>query len=92
LNGPTTEINSFYTPHDFLLKLKFSLKVYDGMEMRLIEPESVQMIGVPSDVPYDERVYRIGFNLDQIPVTDRFVLEVLSPEGERLTRFHFDLL
>jgi hypothetical protein len=92
LNGPTTEINSFYTPHDFLLKLKFSLKVYDGMEMRLMEPESVQMIGVPSDIPYDERVYRISFNLDQIPVTDRFVLEVLSPEGERLTRFHFDLL
>ena len=39
-----------------------------------------------------ERVYRINFNLDQIPVTNRFVLEILSPEGERLTRFHFDLL
>jgi hypothetical protein len=87
-----TEINTSYDPLDFLLKLKFSLKAYDGMKMRVIEPESVQMIGVPSDVPFDERVYRINFNLEQIPVTDRFVLEVLSPEGVRLTRFHFDLL
>jgi hypothetical protein len=88
----TTEINSSHDPLDFLLKLKFSLKVYDGIEMRVIDPESMQMIGVPGDIPYDERVYRINFNLEQIPVTDRFVLEVLSPEGERLTRFHFDLL
>ncbi len=92
LAGATSEVNSAYNPSDFLLKLKFSLKVYDGMEMRLIEPESVQMIGVPGDIPYDERVYRVSFNLSQIPVTDRFVLEVLSPEGERLTRFHFGLL
>ena len=92
LSGATTEINSSQDPNDFLLKLKFNLKVYDGLEMRLIQPESVQMIGVPGDVPYDERVYRISFNLDQIPVTNRFVLEILSPEGERLTRFHFDLL
>ena len=92
LTEATTELNSSHDPHDFLLKLKFSLKVYDGMEMRVIEPESVQMIGVPDDIPYDERVYRINFSLEQIPVTDRLVLEVQSPEGERLTRFHFGLL
>jgi hypothetical protein len=50
------------------------------------------MIGVPADVPYDERVYRINFALDKLPITDRCVLEVLSPTGERLTKFHFDLL
>ncbi len=88
----TTQINTSDDPLDFLLKLKFTLKAYNGMEMRVIEPESVQMIGVPAEVPFDERIYRINFNLDQVPVTERFVLEVMSPEGERLTRFHFDLL
>ncbi len=88
----TTQINTSDDPLDFLLKLKFTLKAYNGMEMRVIEPESVQMIGVPAEVPFDERIYRINFNLDQTPVTERFVLEVMSPEGERLTRFHFDLL
>lgn len=92
LTPVTTEINSSHDPLDFLTKLKFILKSYNGMEMRLIEPESVQMIGVPADVPFDERIYRINFDLDQLPVTERFVLEVISPEGERLTRFHFDLL
>ena len=50
------------------------------------------MIGVPADVAYDERVYRISFSGQKIPVSDRCILEVLSPTGERLTRFHFDLL
>jgi len=62
------------------------------MEMSVIEPELVQMIGVPADIAFDERIYRINFNVEQLPVTERFVLEVMSPEGERLTRFHFDLL
>ena len=51
------------------------------------------MIGVPADVPYDERVYRVNFDLpDNEPVTERFVLEVIRPRGERLARLHFSLL
>jgi hypothetical protein len=50
------------------------------------------MIGVPSDISYDERIYRVTFNLNQMPITDRFVLEVRSPEGNRMAKFHFDLL
>jgi len=88
----TTEIDTAHDPLDFLIKLKFTLKAYNGMEMRVIEPELVQMIGVPADIAFDERIYRINFNVEQLPVTERFVLEVMSPEGERLTRFHFDLL
>ena len=88
----TTEINTAHDPLDFLIKLKFTLKAYNGMEMSVIEPELVQMIGVPADIAFDERIYRINFNVEQLPVTERFVLEVMSPEGERLTRFHFDLL
>jgi hypothetical protein len=62
------------------------------LQMREIQPDSVEMIGVPADIAYDERIYRVRFNVDQLPVTDRCVLEVLLPDGERLTRFHFDLL
>ena len=50
------------------------------------------MIGMPADVPADERVYRIGVSVGDMPVVDRFVLEVLSPEGHVLTHFPFSLL
>lgn len=89
---PSDKFTSLETPSDLLLKLKFRLKAYHGLDAREIQPESIQMIGVPADVPYDERVYRISFNVDKLPITDRCVLEVLSPTGERLTKFHFDLL
>ncbi|HEY6971725.1 MAG TPA: hypothetical protein VJA94_21115 [Candidatus Angelobacter sp.] len=92
LAEPTDKVTVSEPLGDFLLKLKFRLKAYHGLEAREIPPESIQMIGVPADVPYDERVYRISFNVDKLPITDRCVLEVLSPTGERLTKFHFDLL
>jgi len=93
LSTPSGEVTSNDSPEDFLLKLKFGLKVFNGIEVREIQPESVEMIGVPADLPYDERVYRVNFNIvDDVPVTDRMVLEVLSSENDRLTRFHFDLL
>ena len=92
LAEPTDKVTISEPLADFLLKIKFRLKAYHGLEAREIPPESIQMIGVPADVPYDERVYRISFNVDKLPVTDRCVLEVLSPTGERLTKFHFDLL
>ena len=46
---------------------------------------------MPPDIPYDERVYQISFDIGRIPITDRVVLEVLSPSGERLCKFHLDL-
>lgn len=93
LSTPSAEVTSNDSPQDFLLKLKFGLKVFNGLQVRDIQPESVEMIGVPADLPYDERIYRVNFNIvKDVPVTDRMVLEVLSPENDRLTRFHFDLL
>jgi len=50
------------------------------------------MIGVPADIPYDERVFRVSFDIGERPVTDRFMLEIYSPEGEQLGRFCFELL
>jgi len=92
LVNPVTGFHGSDNPEDLLLKLRFRMKIYHELEAREVQPDSVQMIGVPADIPYDERIYRINFIVKNVPVTDRCVLEVLSPEGERLTKFHFDLL
>ncbi len=93
LEEPGTTLKTEEDPSQMLTSLKFRLKAYDGLQMRVIDPESTSMIGVPADVPYDERVYRVNFNLPgNEPPTERFVLEVIAPEGERLARLHFSLL
>ncbi len=76
----------------FLLGLKFRLKVYRGLEMKILPPASIKLIGMPADVPYDERVYRVSFDTVNIPVDDRLVLEILTPGGQLLSRFHLELL
>jgi hypothetical protein len=50
------------------------------------------MIGMPADVAYDERVYRITVRADNLPITDRLVIEIISPQGQVLTHFPFSLL
>jgi hypothetical protein len=50
------------------------------------------MIGMPADVPYDERIYRITVNAENLPITDRLVIEIISPQGQVLTHFPFSLL
>jgi hypothetical protein len=50
------------------------------------------MIGVPADVPSDERIYRITLNNVRLPITDRLVVEILTPQGEVLTHFPFSPL
>ncbi len=78
--------------NSFLLRLKFRLKIFKGLEMRIIEPTAIHAIGVPSDVPYEERIYRVSFDTADIPVDARLVMEVLSPGGQLLSRFHLELL
>jgi hypothetical protein len=92
LDGPSESLATSYDPRQFLLKLRFKLKVYHGLERRDIFPQSVTMIGMPGDVPYDERVFRVNFDVENIPVADRLVLDILSPENERVTHFTFGLL
>jgi len=79
-------------PQEFLLKLGFRLKIYDGLRVSVVMPKTVTMIGVPADIAYDERVFRLAFDVGELPLSDRLVLEVLSPEGEYLTHFCFALL
>lgn len=89
---PTDAFSLTEEPQDLLVQLRFRLRAYHALQVEEIQPQSVQIIGVPADVPNDERVYRVSFSLGDMPITDRCVLEVLSPSGERLTKFHFDLL
>ncbi len=92
LDAPASALDFSGNPQDLLLNLKFRIRAYHGLETGEISPESVTMIGVPADVASDERVYRVGVNIGDMPVIDRFVIEVLSPEGEVLTHFPFSLL
>jgi hypothetical protein len=92
IDGPADTIMSPNDPQQFLLKLGFKLRVYDGLEARELPLQSVEIIGVPADIPYDERVFRLSFDVEDLPVTDRVVLVILSPEEEPLTHFAFALL
>ena len=84
-------INETGDMNSFLLGLHFRLKSFRGLRMKVVQPASVTLIGVPADVPYQERVYRVSFNAGDFPVDDRLVMEVLSPKGQLLTRFHLEL-
>jgi hypothetical protein len=89
---PDSSVDIAGDPQELLLKLKFRIRAYNGLESREIEPQSIEMIGVPADVPYDERVYRINVDTGNLPITDRVIIEILSPQGELLTHFPFSLL
>jgi hypothetical protein len=92
LAGKGSELESSDNLNSYLLNLRFQLKVFRGLDMKELEPLSVKLIGVPADTPYDERIYRVSFELPDIPVEDRIVLNVLSPNGECLSKFHLQLL
>ena len=66
--------------------------IFDGLRQIVVQPDSVEMIGMPGEVPYDERIYRVAVDLENIPLTNRVVLEVRDPDGERICKFHLDLI
>ena len=76
---------------DYLLRLQFRVKIFRALQVTVLQPKLVKLVGIPGDVSYDERIYRVSFDLGEVPVADRIVLEVLSPAGHRLTRFHLDM-
>lgn len=78
--------------NELFVQLRFRIKVFHALEYRYIKPAFIENIGMPKDVQYDERIYRIGFDLGTIPIEDRVEMEVISPTGERLCKFHLDLL
>jgi hypothetical protein len=77
--------------NDLMTKLNFRLAIFHGIDKHTLQPDSVENVGMPDDISYDERVYRVGFDIgSQVSVEDRIVLEVLSPQGERLGKFHLE--
>lgn len=77
--------------NEYLLNLRFRLKVFHGIQMREFEPREVKLIGVPADVPYGERIYRASFDIGEVSLQDRIVLEVLDADGTRVSRFHLEV-
>ena len=92
IDRPVASVDVSDEPHELLLNLKFRIRAYNGLEAHEIVPESVEMIGMPADVPYDERVYRISLNNVELPITARLVVEIRTPQGELLTHFPFSPL
>ena len=92
IDQPVASVNVGDEPHQLLLNLKFRIRAYNALESHEIVPESVEMIGMPADVPYDERVYRINLNNVDLPTTARLVVEIRTRRGELLTHFPFSLL
>ena len=86
------DVHSKHSMNEFLLGLKFKLKVFRGLHKKEIAPANIKLIGVPSYEPYDERVYRVSFETPDLPVDARLVLEVYDSTGTRLTRFHLEML
>lgn len=80
-----TDVNSY------LLGLRFRMTIFHGLRMTALQPASFALIGMPADVPYRERIYGLTFDVGQTPIDDRIVLEIFSPDGERLSKFHLDL-
>ena len=71
-----------------LASLQFRLRVSPGgLRTERLDPADVRMIGVPADVPYGERIYRVTFQSGPLPITHRLVLEVIAPNGELLCKF-----
>ena len=91
-NLDSDEVKETGDLNSLLLGLKFRLKVYRGLNVRIVPPTSLKLIGMPADVPAEERVFRVSFDTKDLPVDDRLVLEVLTPGGQLLSRFHLELL
>jgi hypothetical protein len=91
-NRRALELDSAMSAEELARNVHFRLKVYNGLEYRVIEPEKVRNIGVPRDVPYNERIYLVDFALNKVPVDRRLVIEVLDPLDQRVARFSLSLL
>lgn len=76
---------------EFMAGIKFKLHRFEGMDDKEYDPISAQLIGVPSNVPYNERIYKVKFDTAQFSIDDRLMLEVIAADGSRLGKFHFFL-
>jgi len=89
---PPWEIETNQDVGAFLLGLHLRLKIFRGVDAYELEPDEAELIGMPATIPYDERIYRATFHLEHVPAEARIVLEVFDADGDRITRFHLELL
>jgi hypothetical protein len=80
------------SPDELSTGLRFKLKRFHEIESTDFDPVSQELIGVPEEIPYNERIYDIEFHIPKVPLEDRFALEVLDPSGNRVAKFPVFLL
>jgi hypothetical protein len=81
------------SPDDFQSNLRFQLKLFEGLKVQVIEPEEAKIIGVPKNIPYDERIYSVRFKLPHdVPSHERLKLEVFDRNGTQIAKFQVQLL
>jgi hypothetical protein len=85
-------VNTPVSLDKFQSNLHFRLKVFRGIEVQNFDPAEAKIVGIPPQVPCDERIYRVTFSLPEIPVSDRMMLEVLDEAGARVAKFHLQLM
>jgi hypothetical protein len=73
---------------ELIKSLQFRLRINDsGLQTKRIGPAETRLIGVPADVPYGERIYRVIFEIPPLSTRARLVLEIVAPNGELLSKF-----
>jgi hypothetical protein len=75
----------------FISGLKFEVRVFHALKARIVHPTKVAHIGPPPDMPSNERIYEVTFDVGDVPISDRMVMHVLTGQGERLAKFNVDL-
>jgi hypothetical protein len=76
---------------EFISRLKFEVRLFHALKARIVHPTNVAQIGPPMEMPSNERIYEVTFDVGDVPISDRMVMHVLTSEGERLAKFNVDL-
>jgi hypothetical protein len=85
------EYDTNLSAEELAKEARFRLRVYKGLEYSVIEPQSVRMIGVPKEMPYNERIYMVDFPMKNVPIEDRLMIEVLDPSDKRMAKFSISM-
>jgi hypothetical protein len=81
------------SPDEFQSNLRFQLKLFEGLKVDVLSPEEAKVIGVPTKIPYDERIYSVRFKLPRdVPAHERLKLEVYDRNGNQVAKFQVQLL
>jgi hypothetical protein len=88
---PRDPLKAACSVNEYLVKLGFQMSVFRGLESHTVRPTQVRSMDPVAGSPDGERIYLVDFETKDLPVSDRVVLEVLAPTGERIGKFHLDL-